>query len=60
MSVDDNSEPDGFYENILIPDYRRLSSQKGVFIYFFWPFLFNGAKDFPNFLHDCRGVHCLS
>ena len=36
-------------------------TKKGIFG-FFWPFVENGFKDFPDFLHECRdkSAHNLS
>ena len=56
MSVEGNvayrREPDTFSEKMLIPYYRGLSGQKGIF-YFLGPQ--NGSKDLPNFSHESRG-----
>ena len=58
MSVDDNRAHHlsqmVFLKKVLISDHRGLSIQKGCFLPF-CPFLQNGSKDPPNFLHKCIG-----
>ena len=45
----------GFLKEFLIMDYRGFSVQKRWVFLLFWPFFCNSFKDFPIFLHECRG-----